>query len=156
MSHLLCPPMQFYELCCLQSALLITYIVVSETSNTTHPVTQCLDPEDWVDKCIGAHILWRPYTRYNVCESRHGECYGVAIQFKSFGSNNLIHFCVMSRGKGVAEIGLRQAKRHECTILLLRQNKLVCILGCWNSAWEVADWTVIRKWKWLFLNGYKC
>ena len=26
-SHLVCPPMQFYESCCLQNALLITYVV---------------------------------------------------------------------------------------------------------------------------------
>jgi hypothetical protein len=136
---LLCPPMQFYESCCLQSTLLITCVVVSETSNTTHPVTQHqtphtqsrqtphnvklhtpghttsytthpftqhLNPEDWGDTCTGAHILWRTYTRYIVCESTHGERFGVAIRFKPCGSNNLIHFPVTSHGKGVAEIGL--------------------------------------------------
>jgi hypothetical protein len=149
MSRLLCPPLQFYESCCLQSTLLITYVVVSETSNTTHPVTQRLIPEEWGDKYIGSHILWRPYARYYVCRSRHGERFGVAIQFKPFGSNNLIHFHVTSCGKVIAEIGLwtgsetwvhhfiAQTKQAGMHFGLLTQ----CLGGCWlnnNKEVEVA------------------
>jgi hypothetical protein len=216
---------------------------VSETSNTTHPVTQHINPEDWGDKCTGAHILWRTYARYNVCESRGEEHFGVAIQFKPFCSrvhlkpdgtwwrtggevkgklvngvgsqyshttwehgvfsittadaqtsaasswlnwrpadlNGLVRFgkkwnlvsarapshfkhsltiSVVPMSRHMIKMLLRldcgQAMRHGYTILLLGQNKLVCILGCWSNAWEVADWTIIRKWKWLFVNGYKC
>lgn len=115
---------------------------MSETSNTTHPVTQCLNPEDWSDKCTGTHILWRTYAGYNVCESRHGERFGVAIQFKPFGSNKLIHFHVMSHDKGVAEIGnetwvhhfIAQTKQAGMHFGLLKQR----LVGCWlNNNKEV-------------------
>lgn len=26
----------------------------------------------------------------------------------------------------------------------------------WRNTWEVGDFTVTRKWKWLFMNGCKC
>jgi hypothetical protein len=29
-------------------------------------------------------------------------------------------------------------------------------LCCWIKAWEVADSTVMRKWKWLSVNGIAC
>jgi len=52
-----------------------------------------------------------------------------------FSLNHLvvtISFISMSRHvvKLLLRLDSGQAVRHECTILLLRQNKLVCILGC--------------------------
>jgi hypothetical protein len=29
-------------------------------------------------------------------------------------------------------------------------------LCCWIKAWEVADSTVMRKWKWMLVNGFEC
>jgi len=34
-----------------------------------------------------------------------------------------------------------------------RMDKL--ILGCWGNSWEAADSTIMRKQKWLFVNGCK-
>jgi len=28
--------------------------------------------------------------------------------------------------------------------------------GCWNSTWEDAGTTTVRKWKWLLVNGCEC
>ena len=33
--------------------------------------------------------------------------------------------------------------------------QIIC-LGCWNNTWEIANATIMRKWKWLLVNGCEC